>query len=138
MRTGMKNLIVQYKKIILYLFFGVLTTLVNFIVYFIFQKILPISYQLNIFLAWVISVLFAFYTNKYFVFQNNTGQNKWLEMLRFYSSRILSLIVELVFMIILIEYLRQSEFFSKIFVQIIVIILNYILSTLFVFSSKMK
>lgn len=134
----MRNLIIKYKELLLYLFFGVMTTLVNFIVYFVCRSLFSIEYQVSIVLAWLLSVLFAFYTNKYFVFQEKQPKNKWIEMFRFYSSRVATLGIELILMLLLIDYLNVSEVFSKVFVQIVIIVLNYILSKLFVFRNKTK
>ena len=75
--TKIKDLIVKYRELLLYLIFGVLTTLVNFLTYWIFTKILGEElYLINNAIAWVVGVIFAFVTNKLFVFESKSWKGK--------------------------------------------------------------
>lgn len=64
----------KYREIIAYLIFGVLTTLVNIVVYFVASNLLGINYLISNFLAWFISVLFAYITNRAYVFESTSSQ----------------------------------------------------------------
>ena len=89
-------------------------------------------------LAWVVSVLFAFITNKLFVFESrNVGFKKTMvECIYFFICRLLSLVFDLGFMYLLVDIFSCNELLSKIISNIIVIIINYILSKLLIFKKK--
>lgn len=123
----------KYEEIINYLIFGVLTTLVSIISYFIFSKIFGINYLISNIISWILSVLFAFITNKIYVFKSK--ENKILkELISFFSSRIFTFIVDMVMMYVLVSVLKLDDMLVKIIVQFVVIVLNYVLSKLFVFK----
>ncbi len=125
----------KYKEGILYLFFGGLTTLINIVSFYLLRKISIELYISNI-LAWILSVLFAFITNKKYVFESNGNTLK--EMVSFFICRIASLIFDLLFMYIMIQLLNTNELLSKILSNVLVVIINYILSKLFIFKVKEK
>lgn len=141
----MNNIIILYKKyqeIINYLIVGVLTTVVSIITYFIFSLILDIENNILFILAnvlsWICAVIFAYVTNKKFVF-NTTTSNKKEEIKvfsMFVSSRITTLLIELAFMFITVKVILINDKIAKVIAQFIVIVLNYILSKLFVFKKK--
>lgn len=122
----------KYEEIINYLIFGVLTTLVSIISYFIFSKIFGVYYLISNIISWILSVLFAYITNKLYVFKSNNKIIK--ELINFFSSRIFTFIVDMMMMYILVSILKLDDMLVKIIVQIIVIVLNYVLSKLFVFK----
>lgn len=122
----------RYHKIILYIFFGFCTTLVNIFTFYSSRKLNIGIYFSNI-IAWIISVLFAFVTNKIFVFESKK-KNIFKECISFYWFRIISLLFDMVLMWFMIDILNNEEMLSKIIVNIIVIIINYIFSKLFVFK----
>ena len=124
---------------ILYVVFGVLTTLVNFGVFWIFTKILGESlYLFNNAVAWVAGVVFAFVTNKLFVFESKSFDKKTLakELISFVSARIATFFIDSALMFLLVTVMSVNEMISKILVQIIVVILNYVFSKLFVFKNS--
>jgi len=132
----MKDLFLKYKEIIMYLIFGVLTTLVNIVVYYITSKICKMDYQVSNIIAWILSVSFAFITNKVYVFESkNTNKNIVLkEILSFYSLRILSLGIDMLCMFVLISICNINDLISKVIVNVIVIMINYVTSKLFTFK----
>ena len=81
----MKELLMKYKEIIMYLVFGVLTTVVNIVVYFLSAELLHINYLISNALAWFLSVLFAYITNRKYVFESSS-QNILKEAVSFFSS----------------------------------------------------
>lgn len=136
------NLYKKYQEIINYLIVGVLTTIVSIVTYFLFSLILNIENNILFILAnvlsWICAVIFAYITNKKFVF-NTTTSNKKEEIKvfsMFVSSRITTLLIELAFMFITVKVILIDDKIAKVIAQFIVIVLNYILSKLFVFKKK--
>ncbi len=127
----------KYKEILWYLFFGLLTTLVNIFSFYLFDKINFDVYVANL-LAWVLSVLFAFITNKIFVFESKSLKKKvfFKEMMSFFFFRIVSLGIDMLGMFICFDIFGIRKMISKIIVNVIVIVTNYIFSKLFVFKNK--
>lgn len=126
----------KYKEILLYIFFGGLTTLINIAIY----TYLSIVWSMDILFAnaisWFFSVLFAFITNKIWVF-NAATENLFFflkQMATFYLGRVFSLLVEEGLLFIFIAKLSFNAIIIKIFTQIVVIILNYIISKRMVFK----
>lgn len=163
-----KELFQKYREVIMYLIFGVATTLVNFIVTFGLQRLFKLTqianeygkssskYQVlyltaNI-IAWFVAVLFAFFTNKKYVFESRTVGAKayFSEMGKFFGARAASGVVENALPSLLVKIgLDQSvsvviasktytyeSFWAKAITAVIVIILNYVFSKLFVFRKK--
>lgn len=134
----MKEIVTKYKEIILYLIFGVLTTLVNILSYAFLTRIVILDpYSSNI-IAWILSVLFAYFTNRKYVFNSNkqTVVDRIKEMISFYTYRLLSFAIDMAMMYLLIDMFNINDMISKIMVNVVVIILNYIFSKLFVFKDK--
>lgn len=136
------NLYKKYQEIINYLIVGILTTVVSIVTYFLFSLILNIENNILFILAnvlsWICAVIFAYITNKKFVF-NTTTSNKKEEIKvfsMFVSSRITTLLIELAFMFITVKVILIDDKIAKVIAQFIVIVLNYILSKLFVFKKK--
>ena len=121
------------KELALYIIFGVLTTLVNIISYFIFAGVLGFHYILSNIIAWVLSVLFAYITNRIWVFESENS-NILKEILLFFTARLSSGIIDTALMYLFIDVFLLGDFISKIIIQIIVIVLNYIFSKFLVFK----
>ena len=139
----MEKLINLYKKneeILNYLIFGVLTTIISIASYAIFTNLFNISILVSNVLSWILSVLFAFITNKLFVFKskNKSFRDSFIECFKFYASRLFSLAVESLILYIGASILHINDMIVKIFAQVIVIILNYILSKILVFKKDKK
>lgn len=131
----------KYEEVIMYLIFGVLTTVVNFVVYFIAIRILgdsDLSKTISNALAWFFSVLFAFFTNKIFVFKHKSENAKdfILEAFKFYGCRAFSGILDIGLFALLVSVFHFNDVIVKIFMQILVIVLNYIFSKLIIFKNK--
>lgn len=125
------------KEVFMYLVFGVLTTIVNFIVYFLVLKISD-NYVFSTTIAFIVAVIFAYITNKKYVFNNVTNSFKKLlsEFFRFFASRFFTYFIDVFGMVLLIEYLSQGQVVSKIIINIVVVVLNYILSKLYIFKKE--
>lgn len=136
----MKALFVKYKEIILYIFFGGCTTLVNLGVYFLMTRCFFVNEFLSNAAAWLLSVLFAFITNKVWVFESRSTKGKALlfEITSFFAARLLSLGIDMAVLWFGIEILQINDGIVKIVANIIVIIVNYIASKLFIFRKKKK
>ena len=126
----------KYKEIINYIIFGIGTTVVNFIIYFLFIEVFDVYYIISNVIAWFFSVLFAYITNRIYVFEkvNHTTSRIAKEIVLFFSSRILSGFVETSLLYILVDLCSVSSKASKIAVAFIVVLLNYIFSKLIVFK----
>ncbi len=121
-----------------YLIVGFLTTLVSLIIYFIVTRTfldpkVDLELQIANVISWVFSVLFAYVTNRIFVFKSK-NRNIVSEFFKFVISRILSLLMDMGTMFIIVSLLNASDVLGKIVSQIIVIVANYILSKLIVFK----
>ena len=125
----------KYKEALLYLVFGGFTTLVNILSFFILRQF-KIEIYISNALAWFISVVFAFITNKLFVFESKGKSNKEniRECISFFGFRILSLVFDMGAMYLLLQVLSVNELISKVVSNVLVIILNYIFSKLFIFK----
>ena len=134
------KLIKQYWDVISYLFFGVLTTLVNFLVYFPLYNWLNLSGLLSNVIAWIVAVAFAFVTNKPFVFKSHdwSASVVWPELTKFIGCRLASGLLETVAIWLFVDQLAQNGNWVKIIVSVLVVILNYIFSKCIVFIKKEK
>lgn len=132
----MKKLIEKYKDILSYLFFGVLTTLVNWLVYFPCHNFLGWSASLSNVLSWVIAVAFAFLTNKPFVFKSHDWSWKtvWPELARFVGCRVGSGVLETSVLLLCVDWLQWNGNVWKFITAVLVIVLNYVGSKFLVFK----
>lgn len=132
----MIELLKKYKEVILYGIFGVLTTVVNISVYYVCTKILSIDYMISNMIAWLLSVIFAYVTNKLFVFESKTLKANHIikEMAAFFGARLFSGALDMGIMFVAVDVLSADDFIMKIATNIIVIILNYFLSKYWVFN----
>ncbi|MET3210894.1 UNVERIFIED_CONTAM: putative flippase GtrA [Paenibacillus sp. PvR008] len=126
------------KELVNYVVFGVLTTVINLIVYILFTKVLSADYKISITIAWFISIIFAFVTNKLYVFKNDDSRLSLLskEFFLFCLIRLSSLCLDIILMIILVQNARMNDFLAKIVVNFIVIAVNYLASKYIVFMKK--
>jgi len=133
----MKKLYQKYKEKINYLFFGGCTTLVNILTYYICTRLLFLDVNVSIVISWITSVIFAYITNKLFVF-NAKNTNIIKEFLSFIIVRLISLGVDYLIMYLLYDLLSWNDLVVKIIANIVVIVLNYIFSKLLVFKKEGK
>lgn len=134
-----KNIYFKYKEIINYIFFGGLAFLVNFVSYFIFARLIGIEEVASSAISWVLAVLFAYITNKLFVFESKqeTKKDTIKEMISFFLARILSgILCDIGTFALMVKVFGINDIFSKVVTQIMVVIMNYVLSKLVVFRKK--
>lgn len=134
------DLLKKYSEIISYLIVGALTTMVSIIVYWIFTKLFQVNYMISNIISWIMSVSFAYITNKKFVFKSKCDNKKdvLIEIYQFFKYRLFSLIIDVLLMYVFVEVFSIDDMISKIIVQVIIIALNYIFSKLFVFKKIIK
>lgn len=132
------ELIRKYKETILYLVFGVLSTIVNIATYVFCSRILNINFMISNIIAWFAAVIFAYITNKLFVFESKNTNIKFIlkELTSFMSCRILSGTIELILMYIMINFMLINDFIVKIITNIVVVVLNFIFSKLIIFKNN--
>mgnify|MGYP003303390506 CR=1 FL=1 len=127
----------KYKMPILYLIFGGLTTLLNIATYFIFYNILEISNVISTIIAWIVGVIFAFVTNKIYVFESKS-KSIFYELTTFLACRLATGAIDLGIMYLTVDILKWNGLFMKVISNVIVIILNFVFSKLIVFKNKEK
>ena len=140
MIDSIKKIYNKYDEVIRYLIIGGLTTLINIVAYFTVTHTFlnpqdKLELQIAEVISWVVAVIFAYYTNRLIVFKMKN--NKSLkEAFKFFSSRIVTLLIEMLIMYIFVSLLGFNDQVIKIVTQIIVIILNYLFSKFIVFKKK--
>lgn len=149
------ELMKKYKEIIMYGIIGVITTVFNYILYAILTdgmsiqlssqeqvlQILPgmhFGVLIGNIIAWVITVIFAYITNKLFVFESKSFKKEVLknEIITFTSARIFTLLIEEAMLGIFVNWLKFDSLLIKLIANIVVIVVNYILSKLVIFKNK--
>lgn len=130
-----RELLVKYQDIISYLFFGALTTVVNYLVYYPLTNLFSFDETLANVIAWVVSVAFAFVTNKPFVFKSHDWSSEVVvpELTKFVSTRIGSGLLETAMIFVFVKLLRFDGNIVKLVVSVLVVIINYVGSKLIVF-----
>ncbi len=137
-----KNLYFKYEEIISYLIFGFLTTVVSVVTYYIFANFLfqektDITVQISNVLSWICAVIFAYITNRKYVFKSKSvGKDKLKEIFGFFIARVSSLVIDMAMMFVLFSVMHIDDTISKIIVQFVVVIVNYVFSKLFVFKKN--
>lgn len=121
------------REVFFYLVFGVLTTLVNIVSFAILTRLLSAGTVLSNVIAWFLSVLFAYVTNRRWVFQSKDG-NVFREAAAFFSGRIGTGVLDTVVMFITVDLLGWNDMVMKVISNVIVVILNYVISKFFVFK----
>lgn len=131
-------LVEKYWDILSYLFFGVLTTVVNYVVYLPFYNVLNLSAVVSNAIAWVVAVAFAFLTNKPFVFRSHDWSAKTVipELTKFVGCRIGSGLTETLILLLAVDIMGWNGNIWKLLTNVLVVILNYIGSKLLVFRKK--
>lgn len=137
-------MIAKYRELIIYFIVGVLTTLVNWISYAAGVKLLGWSITVSNIIAWVIAVAFAYVTNKIWVFCSRSWEIRFIarEVSLFVSARLLTGVLEMAGVPLLVSLgLNQTIFgvkgmWSKVTVSVVVMVLNYIFSKLFIFRKE--
>lgn len=137
-KRSLETLFNKYKEVIMYLIFGVLTTVISLAVYYLLTyKLLDpnnvLQLQIANIISWVAGVSFAYVTNRKFVFQSRS-KNKLKEASNFVLARVTTLILDMAIMFIFVTWLGGNDKIFKLISQVAVIVLNYVFSKLFVFK----
>ena len=135
-----KELYTKYKEIINYLIFGVLTTVVNIVTYAIFARLFHVDEVVSNIIAQIISILFAYVTNKIYVFESKSTKLKDVlrEMVSFFGCRIFTAVLDTLLFSFMIKILFMNDLIAKCITQVVVIVLNYVFSKLIIFRKKDK
>ncbi len=126
------------KESIIYLLFGILTTLINIISYNFFTDMCAIHYLISNIIAWCISALFAFVTNKLYVFNSRDYHIIVVlkEFIAFIMARLVTGLLDMIIMYISVDIFSLDDFVTKLFSNVIVILLNYVFSKFIIFKRK--
>lgn len=147
-----RELIIKYKELIVYGIFGLCTTVVNLLVFKLSNVFLgDEKYLVSNIIAWVVAVVFAYITNKLWVFESKSWQLKVVvkEVSSFFAARVFSFLVEEVGLYIFVDLMHFDEYsfsvyyfglsgemISKIILAFAVVVLNYLFSKIFIFKKK--
>ncbi len=133
-----KKLYEKYKNIILYGIFGVFTTLVNIVTYWVLAHPLHMEVMLSTVAAWFAAVLFAYFTNRKWVFHSKACTQKEItkEVGSFFACRLATGIVDWLCMLIFVDALQFNDVMIKVAANVIVIALNYVASKMVIFKHK--
>lgn len=125
----------RYHELLYYVIFGVLTTLVNLAAFYILDTLLAWPYLWANAVAIIVSILFAYVTNKLFVFETKglTWAENGMEFLRFIGWRAVSGLVDMAAMWILVDFIALDTNLAKLLTQFIVVVLNYVFSKFLIF-----
>ena len=131
-----RELIEKYWDVVSYLFFGVLTTAVNYIVYLPVYNLLELPASVSNVIAWVVAVAFAYLTNKPFVFKSHDWSAKTVipELTKFVGCRVASGAMETVILFVTVDLLSWNGNVWKLVTSVLVVVLNYFGSKLLVFK----
>ncbi|MDT2633435.1 GtrA family protein [Enterococcus dongliensis] len=123
-------------EVFIYLFFGGLATVVNIVTFALAYQVFHLNWPISNTISWIFSVLFAFVTNKVWVFQSKTENFKELvwEFSKFVFARVISFGMDMATMYLFIDLLHTGNLIAKLITQIIVVIANYIFSKVFIFK----
>ena len=138
--TDLKGLIEKYRDFIVYAFFGMCTTIVNVIVYYISARVIGLGTVSSTVVAWIFAVLFAFFTNKLWVFNSKSWEKKLVvrELSSFYLCRLSTGAFDVAVMFVSVDILGWNDLIMKIISNVIVIILNYVASKFIIFKKGSK
>ncbi|MBO5210046.1 MAG: GtrA family protein [Lachnospiraceae bacterium] len=128
----------KHEEGINYLIFGFLAFVLNYVLYFIFESLLHMNYMLATAFSWVLTVVFAYWTNHTFVFKskNEGASGLFKEFASFISARIATELLELLLMYLMVDLAGINSYIAKLVGQTIVIITNYVLSKIWIFKEK--
>lgn len=134
----MKSLFVRYRELVSYVFWGGMTTMVNYAAYFLFTDVFHVHYLVSNVIAWAAAVAFAFLVNKLLVFQSKSWARSTVfrELWQFLSARILSGVLETGILWFFVDLLHFNDDLVKIAASVLVVILNYGLSKWIIFRKN--
>ena len=128
----------KYEEGINYLIFGFLAFVLNYVLYILFAGILDIHHLVSTALSWALTVIFAYWTNRKFVFKSKNKSLKSIggEFISFIGARLATGLMEIILMFLMVDLANLNEYISKLVCQVLVIVANYFLSKLWIFKEK--
>lgn len=126
----------KYKAIVNYIFFGVCTTLVNFITFYLLRK-LGVEINIANVISISLSIVFAYFVNARYVFSSRakTIKKVMYELSKFFTARIVTMLIE-IFGVLILVWFSMNDFLAKFIIQFVVLIANYLISKFLVFNKK--
>lgn len=131
-----KTLCMKYKELILYGIFGVGATAINIVAFYVLDTLIGCQLVFANVLAWVFAYVFAFVTNKSFVFESKVWKSLQAikEFIDFFIARIVTLFIDTILMWLFVEIMFMNSLVAKVIVNVIVIVLNYVASKMWIFK----
>lgn len=128
----------KHRELISYLFWGVMTTVVNYATYALLTEVMHIYYLTGNVIAWAVSVLFAYFVNKLLVFQSRdwAWRVALRELWQMVAARLFSLGLEMAIMWFFVDTLRCNHLAVKLAANVVVVVVNYVLSKFIIFKQK--
>ena len=138
MTDAIRALLRKHRELISYVFWGVMTTAVNYVTYLLLTKGFHVYYLTSNVIAWTVSVLFAYFVNKLFVFQSRdwAWRVALRELWQMVASRLFSLGLEMAVMWCFVDLLRCPHLAVKLAANVVVVIVNYVLSKWIIFRKS--
>ena len=138
MMDTVRALLRKHRELVEYVFWGVMTTVVNYAVYFLLTKVFHVHYLTSNGIAWAVSVAFAYFVNKIFVFRSRDWAWKVAlrELWQLVASRLFSLGLEMAVMWCFVDLLRCPHLAVKLAANVVVVIVNYVLSKWIIFRKS--
>ena len=124
----------NHKEVLMYLFFGTLTTVISIVTFSLFFELLKINELISNVISWIVAVLFAFVTNRIWVFEKGKNEGIIFQGIKFYGGRVATLLIEEIILLVFVTLLSFNAMIVKITAQVIVIVLNYVISKAFIFK----
>lgn len=132
-----KELYQKYRQIFWYLFFGVCTMILNTVCYAVLYELLHVGNVPSTILAWLAAVIVAFVTNKLVVFESRGGASRGLfELVSFFGCRVATGLLDVGIMWLAVDLLSGNSVFWKLISNVIITVLNYIVSKFFIFTNR--
>lgn len=136
----MRKLIEKYKDLIPYVVFGMLSTILNIVSYWILAHLFHMPVMTSTITAWIITVLFVYVTNRKLVFHSEAVGVAaiWKEIISFFACRIGTELIDLAFMFIFVDKLGFNDMIIKVIANVVVIIVNYVASKFVIFRHQIS
>lgn len=133
-----KALFQKHREVVLYVFFGGCTTLVNLGSYWLLRRLTDWNYNLLNILSVALAILFAYWANARFVFCSaaRTLRARLAECAKFITARLSTMVLEVGGVFVMVEFLRMRDSWAKLLVQFVVLALNYLFSKFLVFTGR--
>ena len=134
MRERMQILLKRHREQLVYLIVGGITTLINYVIYMLLTEVAAVHYVASNIIAWVAAVVFSYFANGQWVYRS-TSHRGWKEAGEFVFTRLFSLGVETVLLLLMVDLMAIDKLAAKLLVAVVVVVVNY-LSGRLVFKRK--